>query len=160
MRTSEIALAGIAGTTAFTLFSYIVSQTKKKNFKEPELLGDLFVPSEKTDKNLSKLSGWGIHYLAGLGFAAAYSMLINNKVKPTLINGTITGAVSGLAAIGIWHAMLTLHPDPPKKPNKQYYGHLFLGHVIFGAFSFLTFGSFNKKTGKKRKALNSDAITD
>ena len=70
MKAAHILIAGIAGTSAFTLFSYIVSLKQKKNFREPELLGDMVdttVPEIST--GTARSTGWLIHYLTGAGFS-------------------------------------------------------------------------------------------
>ncbi len=139
MKISELVLAGIAGTTAFTLFSYAVSEATGKKFKEPRLLGTMVDRSvEELDKKESQAVGWMLHYLTGVAFVAGYKLIIQSTgIKPNFKNGMIIGGLSGFPAALMWNASLRLHPAPPRKPSLDYYGHLFLGHVIFGAFSFL-----------------------
>jgi hypothetical protein len=38
MKANKIIVSGLAATSLMTLFSYIVSACKEKNFKEPQLL--------------------------------------------------------------------------------------------------------------------------
>lgn len=144
MKVSNIIFAGIAGTTAMTIFSYGVSKHKQKNFKEPELLGEMVhnaVPESKTPQ--TQAAGWAAHYAVGVLFAAGYSVILNNTpIKPTFINGAILGGISGLPAVASWDTGFTIHPDPPKTNLKKYYAHLLLAHMVFGAFAFLC---FNKK---------------
>ena len=41
MKTGNVLLAAAAGTAAMTLFSYLVSRKKNKDFREPRLLGKM-----------------------------------------------------------------------------------------------------------------------
>jgi len=151
MKTKEIILAGITGTTAFTLFSYMVSKSTGKNFKEPELIGKMIDhPAVKVEDQVAQFAGWITHYIIGISFAAAYKKIIDStNMKPTLTNGMITGAFSGLPATLGWHTSLSIHPVPPRKKSFDYYAQLFFGHIIFGAASFFVFGAFKKRSEKK-----------
>jgi hypothetical protein len=133
---TNIIYAGVAGTTGMTLFSYIVSKKKNKNFKEPQLLGQLINRSTSLS-NSSKIAGWLLHYMAGILFAVIYSGLLNNtKMKNRLPESLITGGVSGIAAVCIWHTVFKLHPLPPLVARRKYYGHLIATHILFGAVTF------------------------
>ncbi|MEO5942585.1 MAG: hypothetical protein ABIP30_05335 [Ferruginibacter sp.] len=46
MKGSRIILAGIAGTTIFTLFSYLATALLDEDFKQPKLLGKLIYRSD------------------------------------------------------------------------------------------------------------------
>src|SRR6187402_1545068 len=100
MKKIEIIAGGIAGTTAFTLFSYLLSKKTGKNFKEPELIGKMINRSvDGADKDTSQFAGWLSHYLIGISFAAAYKELVDKTgMKPSVTNGIIVGAVSGFPA--------------------------------------------------------------
>ena len=134
MNLLKIVTSGIAATTAMSAFSYLVSEEKKKNFREPEVLGTLL---KRRVSGLSKPAanavGWGAHYGTGLVFAGLYDQLWKKTtVKPTVLSGAVLGAASGLAGILIWKATVALHPDPPVKAYKKYHKHLFLAHIVFG----------------------------
>ncbi|MBK7883265.1 MAG: hypothetical protein IPJ81_05330 [Chitinophagaceae bacterium] len=141
MKASNIILASIAGTTAMSLFSYAVSHTKNKNFKEPQLLGELTenaIPDIKTDT--AQAAGWITHYAVGALFAAVYSMVLKKtKIAPSFANGAIVGGLSGIPAVLGWNTTFKIHPALPKTDYKRYYGHLVLAHMVFGAFTFLFF---------------------
>ena len=140
-------MAALAGTTAFTFFSYLVSKTMNKDFKEPELLGKMVerVTPELGEKE-SQFTGWLIHYLTGIAFVGAYKLLIDiTGIKPSAGNGMVIGATSGLPAALIWDTALKLHPAPPRKPSANYYLHLGLGHMILGATSFFVLGLFDTR---------------
>lgn len=139
MKTGNIVLGALAGTTAMTLYSYLASKDKKRNFKEPELLGKMVkraVPAAHKDH--AEVAGWMLHYATGLTFAALYDKLIRKTgTRPTVPYGILVGGLTGLAAVGIWDATFRVHPNPPKTHFERYYGHLLVTHLVFGAFTFL-----------------------
>ncbi len=138
MDTKKIIAAGIAGTTAFTLFSYLMSVACDEDFREPELIGKMLnrLPTDLSKKQ-SRLAGWISHYLVGIAFAATYKLIIEKtQIKPSIKNGLITGALSGYPASLTWDKALQLHPAPPRKRSLFYYGQLVIGHAIFGAVAF------------------------
>ena len=149
MRSAYIIAAGIAGTSAFTLFSYLSSKLSGRNFKQPELIGKMIKRTDiDLDKNESQFAGWLMHYLIGIAFAGAYEELIKvTGIKPSIKNGAIMGALSGFPASATWHTSLEMHPAAPRKSNFEYYVELFLGHVVFGATCFYVLG--NRQSGSR-----------
>jgi len=137
MKTGTILLSGITGTTIMTFFSYLVSEKKSRNFREPLLLSKIFergIPPLNVKEG--KVAGWTFHYLVGIIFSFLYEASWKHSgIKPGLSEGACIGAVSGIVAIIAWDAVLRLHPDPPEVSKGRYYPHLFLAHVIFGAFA-------------------------
>jgi hypothetical protein len=133
----------IAGTSAMTLFSYLISEKKEENFREPLVLADLMARlNPKMRKQDAALDGWALHYVAGYGFSFVYDKLWKSgKVKPTVLSGILLGAASGLVGILVWKTVFKLHPNPPAKNLKKYFGHLMLAHVVFGVFASLGYRS-------------------
>ncbi|MEX2349470.1 MAG: hypothetical protein WD554_01185 [Flavobacteriaceae bacterium] len=147
MQTGNILISAIVGTSAMTLFSYLVSEKKKKNFREPEVLGNLIerLPQGVSREN-SQMAGWGLHYTIGLLFVAGYHELWKQtKSKPSLTSGVLLGAASGVVGVTGWQLMFEAHPNPPAKKLKPFFGHLILAHVVFGVFSALTYKQINRK---------------
>lgn len=72
-RVSNIIKAGIAGTSCMTLFSYITSEKKNRNFKEPKLLDKLINRLTSLDKTSTIVAGWVTHYTIGIIFATIYN---------------------------------------------------------------------------------------
>lgn len=141
MRIAKILISAIAGTTAMTIFSYLVSGFENKNFREPEVLGQLV---ERLPQSCSiesaQIKGWSLHYAIGILFVAFYDKLWKQKkLKPSFTSGALLGGVSGLAGIVAWKGMFEAHPNPPAKNLKSFFGHLLLAHVVFGIFSALTY---------------------
>jgi hypothetical protein len=143
MKINEAVIAGAAGTTAFTLFSYLASLSTMENFREPELLGKILnrtIPG--LPESESKLAGWLSHYLVGIGFAMIYLHFIKTKkIPPSMIHGAIAGALSGVPASVIWNFVLKKHPFPPRKRTYSFYLQLLIGHAIFGSVCFGIFKS-------------------
>ncbi len=143
MNIPKIISAGLVGTSMMTLFSYLVSEKKNKQFKEPVLLSTLLGKggSLGTSLNGSKentLDGWVVHYAVGFFFATIYDQIwTKHKSTPTISSGLILGGVNGAIAVGVWKATFELHPNPPKIEYKKYFGHLVVAHLVFGAFSAL-----------------------
>ena len=139
MQTEKILRAGVFGTSAMTLFSYLVSESEGKNFKEPEVLSELMTRLfPKAEKSLTLPAGWALHYAMGFTFSAAYRFLWKNSgLKPTVKTGLIFGALSGLIGVSVWKTVFKFHPNPPKIHIKDYYRHLIMAHLIFGAFAAL-----------------------
>ena len=141
MKLGKILISAIVGTSAMTIFSYLVSASENKNFREPEVLGQLI---KRLPKDISsdgaQIAGWSLHYTVGFLFVAFYNELWKRKkIKPSLTSGALLGAASGLAGITGWKGVFELHPNPPAKKLKQFFGHLMLAHVVFGVFTALTY---------------------
>jgi hypothetical protein len=146
MKLSNAVLAGIAGTTAFTVFSYIVAEQSNRSYKQPKLIGKMIDRSSpELDRKQAEFTGWLTHYLIGIGFAMIYKQIIDaSGIKPRPRNGAIAGAISGIPAALAWHTTLKLHHKPPRKTTWDYYAELVMGHIVFGATCFWIF--------KKRKS--------
>jgi len=147
MNTRSVVIAGTTGTTFMTIFSYLVSETKDKNHKEPDLLGKLVQDlTPKLKEKYSAAAGWTIHYITGLVFAAC---LINewekDGHKATLISGLVLGALSGVAGAAIWKMIFQSHPAPPSIDYKSYYKHLVLAHAVFGVFTAIGYNLTKNK---------------
>jgi len=127
-------MAGVGGTGIMSAFSYLISDSKNKNFKEPEILAELItriIPD--VNKKQATIAGWGLHLGTGMLFTAIYNQIWQKTtIKPSVKSGAILGAVSGVVGIAVWRATIALHPKPPIKDYKSYYKHLLLAHIIFG----------------------------
>jgi hypothetical protein len=137
----NIIAAGTVGTTAMTLFSYLISEKEGKNFKEPELLGKMVDRlSPAMEKQESAATGWAMHYAVGILFAALYYVILKKAgSNPAISRGLLFGGITGLPAILVWDVVFKVHPNPPRIPYAKYYKHLFVAHLIFGAFTFLQY---------------------
>ena len=141
MQSKNILFSSIIGTSAMTLFSYLISESENKNFREPEVLARLIkrLPGSSSEET-AQIAGWGMHYTIGFLFVVIYSELWKHKnIDSAVTSGILLGTASGFTGILAWKAMFEIHPDPPAKDLKDYFRHLLLAHVVFGVFSALAF---------------------
>ena len=139
MNVTKVISAGIIGTSMMTLFSYLISEDKDKQFREPALLAILLkrILKSNNDKTFL-LSGWIIHYNVGLLFTLLYDQLWQKtNAKPSVVNGMMLGILCGLFGKEVWKTVLRLHANPPPIDRKSYFSHLVLAHAIFGIFAAL-----------------------
>lgn len=147
MNLSRTIVAGVAGTTAMTLYSYVLSELKNKNFKEPRLLATLLYRLLPLKKDSSGVTGWLLHYSVGILFALIYNAILRKRrIQNPAAQGAMIGAVSGIAAVLIWETSFRLHPAPPAVDYKRYYGQLVIAHIIFGTVAILVLAGKIRKT--------------
>ena len=131
---AKVGAAAVSGTTAMTAFSYKVSEEKNKQFREPELLNSLV--KRLIPMHVPRAIGWAMHYSVGLLFSLIYHQIWRRtKLKPGITTGLALGAISGVIGAATWKTLLSLHPNPPRIKEKNYYLHLLLAHIVFGAFA-------------------------
>jgi len=147
MKKEKTAMLGLAATSAMTLFSYIISERKGKNFKEPLLLSGFLKNSGfTTEKGAANWAGWLTHYAVGEALALAHPYAWRKTHSgPSVGSGLTLGALAGLGGIAIWHLCFKMHPQPPKTNHYRFYGHLFLAHIVFS----LTMSLGYKKIGTR-----------
>lgn len=139
MNSKQVVAAGITGTTLMTLFSDVVSKIKDSNYNEAKILGELLNRITPLSKKQAQAAGLVAHYSVGVGFAAVYAAYLKKaNRKPSVLNGLVYGALSGLAGAVIWHATFKAHPNPPGVDLKNYYKQLVLAHVVFGLVAGIT----------------------
>lgn len=146
----QTTLAAIAATSSMTLFSIIASKYEGQNFREPELLGTFISKTLKTDNNTSKQLGWATHYLIGIGWAAAYGMVLKSvKERSDLKNGLLFGTFGGIAAIFAWQKLFENHPAPPQINRNKFRLQLFVAHQIYGTVLAIAQKISSRKLGIK-----------
>ena len=141
MNIPRILSAAAAGTTMMTLFSYLTSEARQKQFREPVLLNSLIkrLPVKSISRhNKSTAPGWLLHYAVGLMFSFAYDRVWQKtSADATIANGLLLGSISGVAGVAVWKKTFDMHPNPPKIPFQKYYLHLLAAHLVFGVFATL-----------------------
>lgn len=149
MKPSKIILPAITGTSAMTIFSYLMSDVEKRNYKEPDVLRQLIGRLMKgVVQDKAHLAGWVAHYGAGVIFEKLLTKAWKQKhIKPSVASGALLGAASGVAGVMVWKAVFKAHPNPPAKNLNKFFGHLILAHVVFGVFSALTYKTIDDKKG-------------
>jgi hypothetical protein len=132
MNTKAILYAGVIGTTIMTIFSYILSAKRKKNFKEPQLLQTMINRMPGVKEKDIPFAGWLVHYATGVSWALLFAMLFKKRGKNiTLYQEIIFGLCNGTAAIVIWKGFLSLHSHPPVTDRKEFYIQLIAAHIVF-----------------------------
>lgn len=124
---------GTVGTTLMTVFSYLVTVSKNRNFKEPVLLAEL-IRRMLTKRNISMFVplGWGMHYIMGYLLTLAFQKVWSARdIKPSAKDVMCSGLISGTGGVLIWKGLFKLHPYPPSISFKRFYGHLLLAHIVF-----------------------------
>ncbi|WP_134090492.1 hypothetical protein [Olivibacter sp. XZL3] len=133
MKIKSALFPSLIGTTAMTMLSYSVSESKDENFKEPKLLAELVEKIFADEyKSLAKPSGWVMHYTMGFLMTAVFQEFWKQTdTIPNAKKGAYAGIVSGVAGILIWKTLFKVSKKNPKIPFKRYYGHLLLAHIVF-----------------------------
>jgi len=137
MKIKKIITSALIGTSAMTLYSYIQSREKSKDFREPRLLTSLINRGSEST-NVPKSSGWILHYAVGTGFTSIYHILWNQTIRPSLVSGVLLGAVNGAVGVVVWSTAMKVHPAPPRIDRKSFYRHLLSAHMVFGTFVALS----------------------
>jgi hypothetical protein len=142
----KILLSGFAGTTVMTGGSELMSLLLNENYREPEHLETLIARlAPGLSVHAKKIAGWGAHYAMGLVFAAVYVELWEaKKIKPTLKNGLILGALSGLLGLLIWKGTFKAHPLPPWLNYDHFYLQRIPAHIIFAVIATLAYRQIDK----------------
>lgn len=142
MKLLLIFVAAVVATSCMTLFSYILSNIKSSQFREPELLNSLICRSTSIKLTPSKNSGlgWAIHYLIGFLFIVLFHLIWNlTGLEPNVITGAVLGFVAGIVGITGWIIMFKLNPKEPQIEFKNFYLQLLFAHIIFGASAGLVY---------------------
>lgn len=134
MAATAIIYGTLLGTSLMTLFSYFLSRKTGRNFREPDILNQLFFNFQIFDFNEKPLiPGWILHYVIGLIFVTGFHVFWKvTSVNPSLLSGSILGLICGFIGVAGWHLVFLLHPKPPSIALKKYYIHLLAAHIIFG----------------------------
>jgi hypothetical protein len=140
-KVEKIALTGFMGTNFMTLSSYLESIIFDENFREPDHLSTMIKRlAPGLSKKAETIAGWGAHYAMGFVFAAIYVELWETgKIKHSIKNGLILGAVSGVLGLLIWKGTFKAHPLPPWINFTKYYLQRIPAHVVFAVFATITY---------------------
>ena len=165
MKILKALLAGAAGTTFMTLFSYGSSRLRKKQFREPELLAHLIAGPEGPYRGDDLAKGWLAHYLVGAAFSLSYLQFFQGKyIQNPFAKGALFGGLYGIAGAAGWKASFSAHPAPPQTDYKAYYAHLILAHILlahilFGTLAFaLPEHQSTAKPKKKSYKINRSSL--
>ena len=155
-KAEKILVSGVTGTTVMTISSYLMSLAADENFREPEHLATMIARlAPGLSKQAKTIAGWGAHFAMGLVFAAIYVELWETKkVRHTIKNGIILGAISGVLGYLIWKATFKAHPLPPWVDFGKYYLQRIPAHVVFAVGATIAYrllpnpGNMDEDTNK------------
>jgi len=142
METTRIITEGIVATSFMTAFSYIVSNIREKQFREPEILNELLSRSDLFRLKLKKTSsaGWILHYLIGWMFVILFEVVWQLKLIPfSILYGALLGLIAGIIGIAGWQIMFWMNKNSPKITWNEYYLQLLIAHIIFGTIAALIY---------------------
>ena len=133
MEILKILLATIVATSLMTLFSYIISKKRNKQFREPELLAAIIGQfSFLQNPRHYVIAGWAVHYTIGLLFVVVYDQIWRHtSLDATWFCGILFGIASGIVGIFGWRMIFGIAPRIPRTDFKAYFLHLLLAHIVF-----------------------------
>lgn len=143
----KIILAGIAGTTFMTLYSYYRSKKEDEQYVEPVLLNKLIDRSRVLPFSVGERhpAGWFAHYGVGILFVMAYYILWKRSLHaPGPVRALIIGAVSAATAVAAWKFMFASSPNAPKNYRHGFYRQLIVAHFIFSALALASYKAQNE----------------
>jgi len=141
----KLLIAAFSATNIMTTYSYVVSISFKKQFKEPLMLNFILDGAGiKLTGKVKKFSGWLAHYLIGFAFVLVYESIWHyTNVEFGFVSAIAFGVVSGFVGIACWRIIDGLPDGNPHIPSKEYAIQLFFGHVIFAVAVVVAFKIFN-----------------
>jgi hypothetical protein len=140
MNLLKIFIAAFSATNIMTTFSYLLSASYKKLFKEPVMMNFIL---EGVGIHLKgkghKIGGWIAHYIIGFALVITYEAIWRyTEVKFGFVSGIIFGILSGIMC---WRAiyLTSIHEDVSRR---SYYIQLFFGHILFALAVVIAFKIF------------------
>ena len=150
MHLFKIIVAATGGTSAMTAYSYLVSETKDRNFEEPKLLGNMLYKLVQSNEKTAYSTGWLLHYAVGIFFTLIYQRLLyKQRIYANVNNGFAVGLATGIFAAVVWRITFLLHPAPPIVDQRRFYSQLIIAHIIFGTVAILLLKGKVKYKSKK-----------
>lgn len=140
----QILSAAVIATALMTAFSYIVSESFKKLFKEPVLLAYFL---NRLGINASRTTvtvlAWTLHFLIGFIFVTIYHFVWQTELLTfNWQSSLVLGAISGVVGIIHWFAIFIYTRHHPRIPFTAYYIQLFFAHLIFGIAAYKAYQFF------------------
>jgi hypothetical protein len=145
MNVFKIMIAAFSATNIMTTFSYIISLSYNRLFKEPVMLNFILDNMGITLKGKwKKAGGWLAHYIIGFFFALIYETLWRyTGIKFGWLSGIAFGIASGVVGIIGWHIIYRLPDEKPVAHLREYYLQLFFAHIIFACAVVIAFKIFD-----------------
>jgi len=141
----KILIAAFSATNIMTTFSFIVSISFKKLFREPVMLNFILDGAGISLKGrVKKIAGWLAHYLIGLAFVLVYESVWHyTDVEFGFLSGLVFGIISGFIGVSCWRLTYRLPDGNRQVPSKEYGIQLFFGHIVFAIAVVVAFKIFD-----------------
>jgi len=129
----DFIISGAVAVIAMTFFSALYNYFTKDEFREPNLLSQIFKKLfQRTSTQKTFISGWIAHFLIGYIFLGLYELAwwyfdIPKSVDIAILFGTVSGF---LGIIG-WELMFKIARYRIDFSYGHYYFHLVLAHIVF-----------------------------
>jgi len=128
-----IIVSSIVGITVMTIFSYVVSKSFNKLYKEPILLKYVLERMQVSiSDNFTLVLGWFLHYIIGILFVVIYHFIwMNGWMEISVLHSFILGLASGLVGIVAWRIMFAISNSESKVDMNGYFFQLVIAHILF-----------------------------
>jgi hypothetical protein len=130
-------VAGLAATTAMTMFVLLLHLLTGQQLNVIRILGTMLTSSTTTEGGCSKKAGSQVagtiaHYAVGLFFSFAYIWMWRHQlIKTDWFTTAILGFVTGMFGIIVWKSYFRIHSNPPFVPMRLYLACILFAHVIY-----------------------------
>lgn len=155
-RLEKTLITGIVGTSFMTAASALMSLLPKEEFVETDRLKKMVARlTPFLSKRAQVIASWSAHYGVGILFAAIYvDLWEKGKIEPSLKNGVILGAISGLVGVWMWNASFSVHPFPPNNRKVDFYLQLIPAHIVFALFTTIAYRIIKQEKDRKKIICN------
>jgi hypothetical protein len=145
MRSNKVFIPSVTATSVMTIFSFVVSTIKHRNFIEPQLLSRFIKNEFKTENQNSLPAALLMHYGIGVAMNVLFNFLWQNfKIKSASEKIIISGSLGSLIAVISWRLIFIKMPPRSRKYYKEFYTQLIVAHFIFAIAVLLA----QEKSGK------------
>ena len=137
----DFIISGAVAVIAMTFFSALYNYFTKDEFREPNLLSQIFKKLfQRTSAQKTFISGWIAHFLIGYIFLGLYELAwwyfdIPKSVDIAILFGTVSGF---LGIIG-WYFMFKAVRYTYYFNYAHYYFHLVLAHIVFSVVAVFVY---------------------
>lgn len=135
----DFIIPGVVAVIAMTVFSALYNYFTKDEFREPNLLTQIFKKLfQRTSDRRLFVFGWIAHFLIGYLFLGLYEVAWWWLATPrTLDIAILFGLASGFLGIVGWELMFKVVSFKKEFSYGHYYFHLVLAHIVFSMVAVL-----------------------
>ncbi|OAQ39746.1 hypothetical protein A5893_09195 [Pedobacter psychrophilus] len=135
----ECYIIAILATLAMTIFSILMTNVYKKEFREPNLIGKIVEHHIKdSPKWLSITSGYIIHFVVGFIFTSI-QLYLYLLIAPVWYNAILLGIINGIVGCIIWYFTIMIYSDVLFVKVGSFLYQLMFAHIIFSIVIMLMY---------------------